>query len=492
MAAVHGRTVVLVASLTAMAAVWCVAVATLAGATNSAAVVVDVAAAAVLWAVAAWAPAGRPRWTIGLFAVWATATAAGDSWWLVSSGSPAVAYAHGQYEPAASVALFLARYPVGAAVLALALAGRSAGRVGPGTFGRALPPVQATVSVAAAVALTTPIGGFIADGRPYSLFFTFDVLLAAAALSVALRPGASRPARAAAGAVVGVCAGDGALLVALLEGSALASVVAYSVSLAGIAGCVVVLSSRREERAAGLTLPPAATRRGVWRLLVRVGTRLFLPVGVLVVSVHRLGGETALPPVHLGLVTVALGLALLDALGHFVRAQRDEAAATAALRDELTGAWSRRGLAEVVAHLPSRPGGSPRTWGLLVLDLDGFKAVNDEHGHAAGDLVLQVAVRRVAAVVGGRGVVARLGGDEFVVLVEDGVGDLPHRLLAAVSAGVDLADGSRCAVSTSIGAVEFDVAAWDGDLEPLLAEADRLMYRDKRGGHDDVAFQRAW
>ncbi|NYD23378.1 diguanylate cyclase [Kineococcus aurantiacus] len=475
----------LVASVGALAALWCLAVTTVAGPTDGAAVLVEVAASAILTTTAALAPAGGPRRTIGLLAAWATATALADSVWLLTSGSPAVAYAHGQYEPAASVALFLLRYPVGALALALAAAGHPDRRLGPAPLSRTLAAVQVTASAAALVVLGTPIGGFIADSRPYSLFLTFDVLLAAAAVAVALRLGATRPSRATALAVLALCGGDGAMLVALLEDSAVAAGTSYTCSLAGVTACVVVQLSTRRADVRGAALPPVPPERPASRLVVRVLTRLVLPVGVLVVSVHRLGTEDALPAVHLGLVAVALGLALLDALGQLARAETDEAAAAAAVRDELTGAWSRRGLTRQAALRPApRAAGPPRTWALLVLDLDGFKAVNDVHGHAAGDVVLRVVVQRVADVVGDRGAVARLGGDEFVVLLHDELADVPARLVEAVSQDVELPGGTRCAVSTSVGAVEFDAAGWDGDLQDLLAVADRRMYRDKRGDPD--------
>ncbi|NAZ77079.1 diguanylate cyclase [Kineococcus sp. T13] len=125
----------------------------------------------------------------------------------------------------------------------------------------------------------------------------------------------------------------------------------------------------------------------------------------------------------------------------------------------------------------------------MVLDLDGFKAVNDTRGHAAGDRVLQVVVERAARVVGDDGLVARLGGDEFVLWLHCGgpgaprTRELLERLRGALAVPVPLADGASARVGASLGVVDADPAdpgGRGGDLAAVLAEADRRMYADKR------------
>src|SRR5205823_7245581 len=118
-----------------------------------------------------------------------------------------------------------------------------------------------------------------------------------------------------------------------------------------------------------------------------------------------------------------------------------------------------------------------RTIGLMLIDLDGFKGVNDTHGHAAGDLLLRTVARRVRGVVREEDTVARLGGDELAVLALGLVSssdllDVAERIVAAIAEPVDLGDavlpaGGTVGVARSRrGDVAFDetVAAADGAL----------------------------
>jgi diguanylate cyclase (GGDEF)-like protein/PAS domain S-box-containing protein len=153
-----------------------------------------------------------------------------------------------------------------------------------------------------------------------------------------------------------------------------------------------------------------------------------------------------------------------------------------AVRDPLTGLANRGLLEERLRAVLARDARSGDTTGVLFLDLDGFKAVNDDHGHLVGDTVLRTVAARLVAGVRPSDTVARLGGDEFVVLVEaateEGVAALVHRLRDAVAApmaigDLDLKVGVSVGVALSVG----------GMLEPatLVARADRAMYEDKRG-----------
>jgi diguanylate cyclase (GGDEF)-like protein len=118
----------------------------------------------------------------------------------------------------------------------------------------------------------------------------------------------------------------------------------------------------------------------------------------------------------------------------------------------------------------------------MVLDLDGFKAVNDTLGHDRGDRLLTEVATRLAAAVGPDGVVARLGGDEFAVLLpgDDDVADravaVGRRVLAALDLPVDL-DGTPARVGGSLG---VSLAPEHGtDASTLLRCADTAMYRAK-------------
>ena len=125
-----------------------------------------------------------------------------------------------------------------------------------------------------------------------------------------------------------------------------------------------------------------------------------------------------------------------------------------------------------------------RTSCLLFVDLDGFKAVNDRLGHAAGDQVLQQLARRLAALVRPQDVCARLGGDEFVVLCVD---TEPHqaeaiaeRLRAAVAEPLTV-DGREFSVTATVGLSASGITPPNAtDASRLLRQADERMYEAKR------------
>ena len=121
---------------------------------------------------------------------------------------------------------------------------------------------------------------------------------------------------------------------------------------------------------------------------------------------------------------------------------------------------------------------------LLMLDLDGFKVVNDVHGHETGDALLQAVGRRFQRCVRESDTVARMGGDEFVVLL-NGVRDaeaafvVARKILAALGEPF-LLGGRECRVGASIG---ICLSPEDGDdMETLLGRADAAMYESKANG----------
>ena len=153
-----------------------------------------------------------------------------------------------------------------------------------------------------------------------------------------------------------------------------------------------------------------------------------------------------------------------------------------ALQDPLTGLANRLLLADRLAQAIIRTSRSFRTLAVLLCDLDAFKPVNDEYGHAAGDAVLKEVAHRIRGAVRPADTVARLGGDEFVVLCEDLEGPdaadtIARRIVGAMVEPFDLGR-ARVRVGISVG-----TAVGEGPgLEPdaLLAVADEHMYREKR------------
>ena len=150
--------------------------------------------------------------------------------------------------------------------------------------------------------------------------------------------------------------------------------------------------------------------------------------------------------------------------------------------DPLTGLANRRALERTLASALARASVRGRVTAVLMLDLNGFKAINDSHGHAAGDAALREVARRLRRCVRERDLVARLGGDEFVVLLTDVGGssgaaqEACERVDAALSAPIVLEQGEMT-LRAAIGVATFPGDA--ADAPSLLAIADRAMYAAK-------------
>jgi diguanylate cyclase (GGDEF)-like protein len=155
--------------------------------------------------------------------------------------------------------------------------------------------------------------------------------------------------------------------------------------------------------------------------------------------------------------------------------------------DELTGAFNRRHFAEIVAEaLASDPDGC----GLLLLDADHFKQVNDMHGHVVGDGVLVELARRLRAELGPEDCLARWGGEEFAVLLRGAASDAElddraQRLRAAVALRAIDAAGVSVRLTISIGACRSGGTL--DTLDTLVEAADRCLYAAKRQGRNRVS-----
>lgn len=153
--------------------------------------------------------------------------------------------------------------------------------------------------------------------------------------------------------------------------------------------------------------------------------------------------------------------------------------------DTLTGLCNRHHLSVRLRQVLAQALRNGTQVGLLFMDLDGFKRINDSHGHEAGDEVLRQVARRFSAVVRSSDTLARIGGDEFVVLLSD-LGDNAEDTLSRVAtqciealATPFFISGSVCIVGVSIG-----IALGDGQssADKLLLAADRVMYQAKKTG----------
>jgi diguanylate cyclase (GGDEF)-like protein len=162
-------------------------------------------------------------------------------------------------------------------------------------------------------------------------------------------------------------------------------------------------------------------------------------------------------------------------------AARIEELEQSAHEDALTGLLNRRGFERAfirtIAYL-KRYGGSAA---LIYLDLDRFKPVNDQHGHAAGDVVLQEIARLIASSVRASDIVARIGGDEIAVLlmnIDAGQTEIKARALEERVAGAEFeVGGERLDVGVSAGAT---MLSGEDQLDAAMKRADAAMYKRKR------------
>jgi diguanylate cyclase (GGDEF)-like protein len=174
----------------------------------------------------------------------------------------------------------------------------------------------------------------------------------------------------------------------------------------------------------------------------------------------------------------ALAAIALVGLALFWRERRRRRSAEEdAMVDELTGISNRKAFDRRLDLEWRRAARYGRSLGLMVMDLDGFKQVNDIEGHAAGDRVLRAVAQSIDKRMRDTDLVARIGGDEFAVICpETGINELMsiRRQLGEQATG-----GLEESVGLSIGVAEY--VPGDEDATSILARADESMYRVKRG-----------
>lgn len=155
-------------------------------------------------------------------------------------------------------------------------------------------------------------------------------------------------------------------------------------------------------------------------------------------------------------------------------------------RDPLTDLFNRRRFHEELDRLLADASRRKFDVGLLIFDLDGFKPINDDFGHQAGDEVLVTMSRQVGGIIRRNETFFRLGGDEFAVLVPDadeqGLFELARRIVEGVAA-LEFTFGEQSAsLTASLGIAMYPYHA--GDAERLIAAADHAMYRSKSDGRN--------
>ena len=314
-----------------------------------------------------------------------------------------------------------------------------------------------------------------------------------------------RSARDTATAELSVAAFQRAQLLAEEDADAATDRSTTTLVLAGVLVALAALGAAALARSIGRSLGRLAAQASEVSQgsLVEVGARgprevrtVGAALGTAVGSLRRIQDQ-AQAVAEGDLSNVLLEEPLPGPLGAVVHASVQQIVSSVRQREELQSALAHQAAHDPLTDLPNRAQALALTGaalnrarrsgdmvGLLFVDLDGFKAVNDGYGHACGDEVLREVARRLRGQLRGGDVVCRLGGDEFVVLVEPvdleaDLVELAERLITVVGKPIT-AQGHRVAVGASIGvAVSRDAGV---DADALLAEADTAAYRAKAHG----------
>jgi diguanylate cyclase (GGDEF)-like protein len=164
-----------------------------------------------------------------------------------------------------------------------------------------------------------------------------------------------------------------------------------------------------------------------------------------------------------------------------------------AVRDGLTGLYNRRAFGELLGQAVAREDRQGGRFGLLILDLDHFKKLNDTYGHPAGDAALKGAAEVLRRHLRKGDQAARYGGEEFVAILpgtdQAGAAHLAERVREAVEKNRLVFEGARLSLTASFG-----LAVWplDGkEPDELLASADRALYAAKEAGRNRVVAARS-
>lgn len=249
-----------------------------------------------------------------------------------------------------------------------------------------------------------------------------------------------------------------------------------------IAGLALLARGRRENSA---PLEDAAER--AFLSVGRAASRATGEVNRMTNAQIRLWGarEIYVRALVAGTIAVLIGLAV--SFRQMLRRARRDAARIQQLAhyDSLTGLPNRSLLEDRLFRLFAQSRRSASPLAILLFDLDGFKAVNDSLGHAAGDALLVAVAQRARDCVRASDTAGRLGGDEFLVLLPDtdrvGAGSVAAKLLEAMALPFDLG-ANRAHVSASIGASFLPGPAKSAD--ELVRAADHALYESKRAGRN--------
>ncbi len=349
---------------------------------------------------------------------------------------------------------------------------------------RALPPVRRVVALTAlAYAASALVDGLSRpEARPFISAFRFGVVgpLAIAVVILSRRRGAERWLQPAA-CLFGVVSAGGLVAMTLWTHPIL-----KTRDFALLLALLLVLARMLKLRFPAALVLTAATTATYWvGVMVAGGER---PIDLMVFAVAATFGLVEVYSAEVAQRTDFLQRRLIQAQSRSLREALQEVEARrweaedAANHDPLTELANRRQFFALAS------GSRPTTMAVILLDLDHFKAVNDTHGHAVGDCVLQAVAEILRENVRPGDTPCRFGGEEFAVLLPRtdlrGAAAVGERLRSRIGAASIPTGQGPLTVSVSVG-----IAAADGEpaaVEALLDRADQALYQAKNAGRDRV------
>lgn len=226
--------------------------------------------------------------------------------------------------------------------------------------------------------------------------------------------------------------------------------------------------------------PPAREKRVYTELFY-----LIYPLAVLFMSLRIAREHMPLAALIVGLSFVCSSARLLVTQNRLLKTK--DALRREASHDSLTGLWNHKVILDILGRELVRGERDRQPVGVIMVDVDHFKAINDTRGHAAGDVVLRIIASGIAAMVRPYDSVGRYGGEEFLIIAPGcGLGEtweLAERVRTHVASCSIMAGGSHVKVTLSLGITTGETAA---DTEKALHAADTAMYAAKRAGRNRV------
>lgn len=220
----------------------------------------------------------------------------------------------------------------------------------------------------------------------------------------------------------------------------------------------------------------------------RIYTELFYliyPLAVLLMSLRIAVEHLTLAGLVVGVSFVCSSARLLVTQHRLLRAK--EALRREASHDSLTGLWNHKVILDILERELIRAERDGQPVGVIMIDVDHFKAINDSRGHAAGDVVLRIIASGIAAMVRPYDSVGRYGGEEFLIIAPNcgmhETWELAERVRVHVASCSIMAGGSHVKVSLSLGIANGEAPA---DMEKVLHEADSALYQAKHAGRNRV------